>query len=142
MKTRTRQFLFKEGSPNHFWIAFKILILLYFSRPPWFGKSGTLRQEPFIIGISGGSASGKTTVATNIIKQLDVQWVTLISMDAFYRVLNEEQHEAATRNDYNFDHPDAFDFPLLLDTLKRLKEYKEVKVPIYNFVTHRREVIL
>lgn len=60
-------------------------------------------------------------------------------MDSFYKVLNEEQHEAAANNEYNFDHPDAFDFDLLIDTLKRLKEYKEVKVPIYNFVTHRRE---
>ena len=51
-----------------------------------FGKSGTLRKEPFIIGISGGSVSGKTTVATSIIKQLDVRWCVLLSMDAFYKV--------------------------------------------------------
>ncbi len=60
-------------------------------------------------------------------------------MDSFYNVLNEEQHELASKNEYNFDHPHAFDFELLIDTLKRLKEFKEVKVPIYNFVTHRRE---
>merc|ERR1711963_1339162 len=107
-------------------------------RPPWFNKDGGVRKEPFFIGISGGSASGKTTVATNIIKQLDVQWVTLLSMDAFYNVLSEEQHELATQNEYNFDSPEAFDFELLIDTLRRLKEYREVKVPIYNFVTHRR----
>ena len=131
-------------------------------RPPWFNKDGGVRKEPFFIGISGGSASGKTTVATNIIKQLDVQWVTLLSMDAFYNVLSEEQHELATQNEYNFDRPEAFDFELLIDTLRRLKEYREVKVPsnfeckfcriispmihtlcfsisVYNFVTHRRE---
>ena len=55
-------------------------------------------KEPFFIGISGGSASGKTTVAANIIKQLDVQWVTLLSMDSFYKVLNQEEHEAAAQN--------------------------------------------
>ena len=60
-------------------------------------------------------------------------------MDAFYKVLTEEQHQSACQNEYNFDRPDAFDFELLIDTLKRLKEYREVKVPIYNFVTHRRE---
>ena len=98
-------------------------------RPPWFNKDGGVRKEPFFIGISGGSASGKTTVATNIIKQLDVQWVTLLSMDAFYNVLSEEQHELATQNEYNFDRPEAFDFELLIDTLRRLKEYREVKVP-------------
>ena len=50
----------------------------YVGRPPWFCKDGGVLKEPFFIGISGGSASGKTTVAANIIKQLDVQWVTLL----------------------------------------------------------------
>jgi len=45
----------------------------------------------------------------------------------------------AARNEYNFDHPDAFDFDLLIETLARLKDGKKVEVPIYNFVTHNRE---
>lgn len=45
----------------------------------------------------------------------------------------------AARNEYNFDHPDAFDFELLKTTVQRLKEGRMVEVPIYNFVTHRRE---
>jgi len=56
-----------------------------------------------------------------------------------YQVLNEKQHDMAARNEYNFDHPDAFDFELLQSTLQRLKEGRMVEVPIYNFVTHRRE---
>ena len=60
-------------------------------------------------------------------------------MDSFYIVLSQEQHEAAGRNEHNFDHPDAFDFDLLVDTLRRLKEGKNVDVPIYNFVSHSRE---
>ena len=60
-------------------------------------------------------------------------------MDSFYRVLNENEHELAGQNKHNFDHPDAFDFELLKQTLQRLKEGKKVEVPIYNFVTHRRE---
>ncbi|XP_022695414.1 uridine-cytidine kinase-like 1 isoform X3 [Varroa jacobsoni] len=107
-------------------------------RPPWYDKQGQT-VEPFIIGICGGSASGKTTVAKKIIEALNVPWVTLLSMDSFYKVLNEEQHEAANKNMYNFDHPDAFDFELLIDTLKKLKEGKRVEVPVYNFVTHSRE---
>jgi len=71
--------------------------------------------------------------------ELGVPWVTLLSMDSFYRVLNENEHELAGRNEHNFDHPDAFDFELLKKTLQRLKEGKKVEVPIYNFVTHRRE---
>lgn len=55
------------------------------------------------------------------------------------QVLNEEMHETANRNEYNFDHPDAFDFDLLIATLRRLKEGKSVEVPIYNFITHSRD---
>jgi len=107
-------------------------------RPPWYDSQGQ-QVEPFVIGICGGSASGKTTVANKIISELGVPWVTLLSMDSFYKVLNEKQHELAALNQYNFDHPDAFDFELLLKTLQRLKDMKKVEVPIYNFVTHRRE---
>ncbi|XP_017766177.1 PREDICTED: uridine-cytidine kinase-like 1 isoform X2 [Eufriesea mexicana] len=107
-------------------------------RPPWYNSAGQ-QVEPFVIGICGGSASGKTTVATKIIESLNVPWVTLLSMDSFYKVLNEKQHEMAECNEYNFDHPDAFDFELLITTLQRLKEGRMVEVPIYNFVTHSRE---
>ncbi|XP_074032939.1 uridine-cytidine kinase-like lethal (2) k01209 [Leptinotarsa decemlineata] len=107
-------------------------------RPPWYNSGGE-KVEPFVIGICGGSASGKTTVAEKIIESLGVPWVTLLSMDSFYKVLNEKQHEIAHRNEYNFDHPDAFDFELLYTTLHRLKQGRKVEVPIYNFMTHARE---
>lgn len=108
-------------------------------RPPWYNVDGVQKGEPFVIGICGGSASGKTTVAQKIIEYLDVPWVTLLSMDCFYKILNRKQHEQAERNEYNFDHPDAFDFELMLDVLKKLKEGRKVEVPVYNFVTHARE---
>ena len=57
----------------------------------------------------------------------------------FLQVLNEKQHEMAAKNEYNFDHPDAFDFELLKITLQRLKEGRKVEVPVYNFLTHSRE---
>ena len=62
-------------------------------------------MDAFVIGLSGGSASGKTTVARKVIESLGVPWVTLLSMDSFYKVLTEEQHELAAKNEYNFDHP-------------------------------------
>ena len=62
-------------------------------------------MDAFVIGVSGGSASGKTTVARKVIESLQVPWVTLLSMDSFYKVLTEEQHERAAKNEYNFDHP-------------------------------------
>lgn len=60
-------------------------------------------------------------------------------MDSFYKVLNEEERLLAADNEYNFDHPNAFDWTLLIETLQKLKEGKRVEVPIYNFVTHSRE---
>lgn len=67
-------------------------------------------------------------------------WQSIIINDDYcFQVLNEKQHELAAINEYNFDHPDAFDFELLKSTLQRLKEGKKVEVPIYNFVTHSRE---
>uniref|UniRef100_G1RGT1 Uridine-cytidine kinase n=1 Tax=Nomascus leucogenys TaxID=61853 RepID=G1RGT1_NOMLE len=90
-------------------------------------------------GLGGGSASGKTTVARMIIEALDVPWVVLLSMDSFYKVLTEQQQEQAAHNNFNFDHPDAFDFDLIISTLKKLKQGKSVKVPIYDFTTHSRK---
>lgn len=107
-------------------------------RPPWYDASGQMK-EALVIGLCGGSASGKTTVAKKIIEELNVQWVSLLSMDSFYKVLDKEQHENAERNLYNFDHPDAFDFELIKETLAKLKTGKQVHIPIYNFNTHSRE---
>ncbi|XP_014664424.1 PREDICTED: uridine-cytidine kinase-like 1 isoform X2 [Priapulus caudatus] len=107
-------------------------------RPPWYDSLGQLK-EAFVIGICGGSASGKTTVARKIIEELDVPWVVHLSMDSFYKNFTDADREVAARNEFNFDHPDAFDFELLTDTLKKLKMGKQVDVPIYNFNTHSRE---
>ena len=59
----------------------------------------------FVIGLSGGSASGKTTVAGEVIQSLRVPWVSLLSMDSFYKVLTPEQHHRANENNYDFDVP-------------------------------------
>ncbi|KAG5277099.1 hypothetical protein AALO_G00113520 [Alosa alosa] len=107
-------------------------------RPPWYNVTGTTFKEAFVIGLCGGSASGKTTVANKIIEALDVPWVVLLSMDSFYKVLSKEEQELAAKNEYNFDHPDAFDFELLVNVLKKLKKGKSVKVPVYDFNSHSR----
>ncbi|XP_048839350.1 uridine-cytidine kinase-like 1 isoform X1 [Brienomyrus brachyistius] len=108
-------------------------------RPPWYNEHGTQSKEAFIIGLCGGSASGKTTAAQKIIEALDVPWVVLLSMDSFYKVLTKEQQALAASNDYNFDHPDAFDFDLLGATLLKLKQGKSVKIPVYDFTIHGRQ---
>ncbi|XP_076011180.1 uridine-cytidine kinase-like 1 [Genypterus blacodes] len=107
-------------------------------RPPWYNVTGTTFKEAFVIGLCGGSASGKTTVANKIIEALDVPWVVLLSMDSFYKVLNKEEQELAAKNEYNFDHPDAFDFELLVTVLRKLKKGKSIKVPVYDFTAHCR----
>ncbi|KAJ8360890.1 hypothetical protein SKAU_G00174150 [Synaphobranchus kaupii] len=60
-------------------------------------------------------------------------------MDSFYKVLSPEEEALAARNDYNFDHPSAFDFDLLVQTLRKLKQGKSVKIPVYDFTTHGRQ---
>ncbi|CAO1423612.1 unnamed protein product [Diamesa serratosioi] len=126
--------------PNEAIIRFSNNKTIYTAgRPPWYNCAGE-QTTPFCIGICGGSASGKTTVAQKIIECLDVPWVTLLSMDCFYKILNHKQHDQANRNEYNFDHPDAFDIDLMVDVLRKLKEGRKVEVPVYNFVSHSREL--
>ncbi|XP_034551588.1 uridine-cytidine kinase-like 1a isoform X2 [Notolabrus celidotus] len=108
-------------------------------RPPWYDEHGAQSKEAFVIGLCGGSASGKTTVANKIIEALDVPWVVLLSMDSFYKDLSPEEQTLAANNDYNFDHPGAFDFELLVATLRKLKQGRSVKIPVYDFTTHRRQ---
>uniref|UniRef100_A0A8C5BLS0 Uridine-cytidine kinase n=1 Tax=Gadus morhua TaxID=8049 RepID=A0A8C5BLS0_GADMO len=108
-------------------------------RPPWYNEHGAQSKEAFVIGLCGGSASGKTTVARKIIEALDVPWVVLLSMDSFYKVLSKDEQNLAADNNYNFDHPDAFDFDLLTHTLRKLKLGKSVKIPVYDFTTHGRQ---
>ncbi|KAG0001493.1 hypothetical protein BGZ80_007410 [Entomortierella chlamydospora] len=106
-------------------------------RPPWY-KSDGQNCDCYVVGIAGASASGKTSVAQRIIKNLNVPWVVLLSMDSFYRDLTEEELEIAHRNDWDFDSPNSYDYDLLLETITKLKEGKKVDVPIYDFETHKR----
>ncbi|GAU44981.1 hypothetical protein TSUD_184820, partial [Trifolium subterraneum] len=90
----------------------------------------------FIIGVSGGTASGKTTVCDMIIQQLQDHRVVLVNQDSFYRGLTND--ECKRVHEYNFDHPDAFDTEQLVETLIKLKSGQSVQVPIYDFKLHQR----
>lgn len=89
-----------------------------------------------IIGICGGTGSGKTTIARAIVEAVGARSVVLIEQDAYYRNLADmpldERHQA------NFDHPDAIDSDLLVNHLKRLKGGDSVEMPLYDMVTHTR----
>lgn len=91
--------------------------------------------EPFIIGVTGASASGKTTVCEKIIDGLGDHRCVLLSMDWFYHGLLGD----ADASNYNFDHPSAFDFPAICDTLLRMKQREPVSVPKYNFASHEHD---
>ena len=99
-------------------------------------STGGDAMKPFIIGIAGGSGSGKSTVARNVAQALHAESVAFIDMDAYYR--NYAYLPLAERRAINWDHPDAFDWELFLDQLRRLAAGESVEKPVYDFVTHAR----
>lgn len=89
-----------------------------------------------IIGITGGTGSGKTTVVNTITKQLPKNEVVVIAQDAYYNDTSHLTYEE--RVALNFDHPMSIDFALLTQHLKQLKKGNAVEQPVYSFVTHNR----
>jgi uridine kinase len=93
-------------------------------------------SKPLIIGIAGGSGSGKSTVARKVADSLTSLSIAFIDMDAYYR--NYAAIPLEERRRVNWDHPDAFDFDLLADHLQALTERRTIDKPVYDFVTHLR----
>jgi uridine kinase len=89
-----------------------------------------------IIGITGGTGSGKTTVATKIKEAVGEENVVYLPQDAYYRNLGDMPLELRHRD--NFDHPDAFDTELLLNHLEALRAGESIRQPIYDYVTYSR----
>jgi uridine kinase len=89
-----------------------------------------------IIGIAGGTGSGKTTVVHQIMNELPTTEVGIISQDSYYRETSNLTYEERTK--INFDHPRAIDFELITSHLKDLKAGKTIEQPVYSFVTHNR----
>jgi len=89
-----------------------------------------------IIGIAGGTGSGKTTVVHQIMNELPQTEVGILSQDSYYKHNSHLSFEE--RCMINFDHPRAIDFDLLVQHLKDLKEGKTIEQPVYSFVTHNR----
>ena len=89
-----------------------------------------------IIGIAGGTGSGKTTVVRKIVNSLAPGEVVLLPQDSYYK--NSSHVPAELRQQINFDHPDAFDWPLLLQHIQMLKEGKSIEQPVYHYQTSSR----
>ena len=89
-----------------------------------------------IIGIAGGTGSGKTTVVRKIVNSLAPGEVVLFPQDSYYK--DSSHVPAELRQQINFDHPDAFDWPLLLQHIQMLKEGKSIEQPVYHYQTSSR----
>ena len=93
-------------------------------------------MKPFIIGIAGGTGSGKSTVARNVARALHAESVAFLDMDAYY--LNFAHLPGPERRTINWDHPRAFDWELLISHLARLSSGEFIDKPVYDFVSHTR----
>lgn len=90
-----------------------------------------------LIGVAGGSGSGKTTVANNLVKAFKVEDAALVEQDAYYKELTNMTIEEKAK--VNFDHPDSIEFDLLKKHLEALKNGTSIERPIYDFTTHSRK---
>ncbi|KAJ2557424.1 Uridine kinase [Coemansia sp. RSA 1933] len=111
------------------------LLLKSAGRPPWYTPDGK-NTPAYMVGVAGGSASGKTSVAKRIFDNLDVPWVVIVSMDSFYRKLTPEESKQAFENNHDFDHPSSADHVAALRVLSDLKQGKATDIPQYDFSAH------
>ncbi|QDJ58882.1 uridine kinase [Weissella hellenica] len=93
-------------------------------------------SRPMVIGVTGGSGSGKTTVSQDIIKRLAGESVVMIPQDAYYHDQSDKNMDE--RRMTNYDHPDSLDNELLISQLKQLLERKTIEQPVYDYTNHTR----
>lgn len=93
-------------------------------------------MSPLVIGIAGGTGSGKTTIAQAIASGLPVESISLIEHDSYYRDRPDLTYEE--RSALNFDHPDSLETELLVEHLRALRAGEAVEVPQYDFTRHQR----
>lgn len=96
-----------------------------------------LGLKPVLIGVAGGTGSGKTTVARAVAQRVSKATVAVIEQDAYYKDQSHIPLEERAR--VNYDHPSAFDTPLLVAHLKQLAAGEAIEKPVYNFTLHTRE---
>jgi uridine kinase len=94
--------------------------------------------DPIIIGIGGGTGSGKTTVAKGVLKHFPQESVVIVHHDSYY--IDRSPLPMKERERINYDHPDSFDNALLISQLSELKSGRPIEKPIYDFETHTRLV--
>ena len=108
----------------------------FVSLHPDYNSKIITQNKMLIIGITGGTGCGKTTVVNQIVNELSAEDVTVISQDSYYKDLSHLTFEQRTQ--INFDHPNSIDFDLLKEHLLALKVGKTIDTPTYSFVEHNR----
>ena len=98
--------------------------------------SAATHKRPVIIGVTGGSGSGKTSVSRAIFDSLNGHSLLMIQEDSYYK--NQEDISFDERVKVNYDHPNAFDTDLLIEQLGDLLEWKAIDIPVYDYVQHTR----
>lgn len=92
-------------------------------------------REVIVIGIAGGTCSGKSTLIQRLKDEFDEK-ITMISHDYYYKAHDDMPFEERTK--LNYDHPDAFDTDLLIEHIRRLKNWETVQCPVYDYTVHNR----
>ncbi|AWZ38168.1 uridine kinase [Ligilactobacillus murinus] len=94
------------------------------------------RPRPIIIGVTGGSGSGKTSVSRAIFDQLHGHSLMMLQEDSYYKSQDDIPFEERTK--VNYDHPNAFDTDLLIEQLEDLLNWKTIEIPVYDYAAHTR----
>ena len=94
------------------------------------------RPRPIIIGVTGGSGSGKTSVSRAIFDQLHGHSLMMLQEDSYYKSQDDVPFEERTK--VNYDHPNAFDTDLLIEQLEDLLSWKTIEIPVYDYAAHTR----
>ncbi|WP_180131293.1 uridine kinase [Rhodoferax sp. BLA1] len=93
-------------------------------------------HKPFVIGVAGGSGSGKSTVTRQVLASVGPDMATVLYQDDYY--LDQTEMSPEERRKTNYDHPDAFDWPLMMQHLQALRRGEPIEMPTYDFTAHNR----
>ena len=94
------------------------------------------KNKPFVIGVAGGSGSGKSTVTREVLASVEAGMASVLMQDDYYRDQSDMSPE--DRRKVNYDHPDAFDWPLMVEHVRRLCNGEAIEMPVYSFAQDNR----
>ena len=98
--------------------------------------TNTRTQQPFVIGVAGGSGSGKSTVTREVLASIGLEMATVVYQDDYY--LDQTDMSPEERRKTNYDHPQAFDWPLMMQQVQALCRGETIEMPQYDFTLHTR----